>query len=289
MKKQRLNMRIICSVLLCLLLFPMLSGCSRILHGEKITIYPCYFNRDVEGMDAKVMGDILTQAGYTYRGSTPSDDYTAYVYRAPDFSDENNRFIFVFEYTSAEAAKQAYIQDGSLDFIIASDLFIDRENYVTRLRISNCVITAMGNAHVELLSLLDLGTVQPLEATERPSSEMYRDCETVNIEKIKVAMEEDGYQFYAAGFLQPNDEEDGYTQAYLIVSPEQDRMYAFTGQGEKPKGTPSAYSDVVFFHRLQDELFNGIVGVHVVGFEDGSNIICYGESFEEIKAYFTEE
>ncbi|MBQ2807386.1 MAG: hypothetical protein IJF08_10065, partial [Clostridia bacterium] len=126
MKKQRLNMRIICSVLLCLLLFPMLSGCSRILHGEKITIYPCYFNRDVEGMDAKVMGDILTQAGYTYRGTTPSDDYTAYAYRALDFPDENKRAIFVFEYTSAEAAKQAYIQDGSLDFIIASDLFIDR-------------------------------------------------------------------------------------------------------------------------------------------------------------------
>ncbi len=288
MKKQSQYLKIACLVLLGLMLFPMLAGCSRILHGEKITIYPCYFNRDVEGMDAKVIGDVLTQAGYTYKGATPADDYTAYAYRAPDFSDEHKRVIFIFEYTSAEAAKQAYIKDGSLDFILASDLFIDRENYVTRLRISNCVITAMENAHVELLSLLDLGTVQPLEATERPSSEMYRDCKTVNIGKIKATMEEDGYQFYAAGFLQPNDEEDGYTQAYLIVSPEQDRMYAFTGQGEKPKGNPSAYYDVVYFHRLQDELFNGVVGVHVVGFQDGSNIICYGDSFEEIKGYFEE-
>ena len=288
MKNHHNYLKIICAWLLCMMLLSALVGCAQQKKGEEITVYPCYFNQDVEGMDAKVIGDVLTQAGYTYKGATPADDYTAYAYRAPDFSDENKRVIFIFEYTSAEAAKQAYIKDGSLDFILASDLFIDRENYVTRLRISNCVITAMENAHVELLSLLDLGTVQPLEATERPSSEMYRDCKTVNIGKIKATMEEDGYQFYAAGFLQPNDEEDGYTQAYLIVSPEQDRMYAFTGQGEKPKGNPSAYYDVVYFHRLQDELFNGVVGVHVIGFQDGSNIICYGDSFEEIKGYFEE-
>lgn len=283
---KRKHIRILCAVLLGLLLFPMLVGCSRIVRGETITVYPCYFNRDVEGVDAKCIGDTLTQAGYTYEGGTTSDDYTSYAYRAPDCTDENKRFIFIFEYASAEAATQAYINDGSFDFILASNMFIDSANYTTYLRISNCVITAMGNVHVELMSLLELGTVTPLEATERPSSEIFRDCKSVNIENIKAAMEADGYQFYAAGFLQPGDEEDGYTQAYIIVSPEQDRMYAFTGQGEKPRGSAGAYYDVVYFHRAQDELFNGIVGVHVVGFQDGNNILCYGDSFEEIKGYF---
>lgn len=287
MKTRHCSLAIVFALLFSLILFTV-CGCNQ-NDPEAITIYPSYYNRDVEGIDAQFICSALEQAGWHLAGSIDADDYISYSYLSKKHTNEQKYMIIICEYSSAVEAEQAYITDGNFDYILSSNFFLEKAWFTSHLRISNCVITTLGNAQVELLDLLSLSTVEPLEATAKNTREMCRDCKSVDIEAIRADMEADGYQFYAAGFTSRNDEDDGYTQAYIIISPEQDRMYAYTGCGEKPvMGIPSAYKAMTDYLAWNNSLTAGIVGVHVVGFKDGSNVLCYGDSFEEIRAYFVQ-
>ena len=53
--KKRNLIKIICAAMLCALLAGALVGCS-LKKQETVTVYPCYFNDDVAGMDAATIG-----------------------------------------------------------------------------------------------------------------------------------------------------------------------------------------------------------------------------------------
>lgn len=289
MKKQRLNMRIICSVLLGLLLFPMLAGCSRIVRGETITVYPCYFNRDVEGVDGQVIRGILDDHAdwelYTPEHPENSgplyENSEIYVYWTGEAEASQRKGIIIHEFESAEQAEAVFL-DNLTSYALAGEFTLEHSTYQMELRISNCVIMTVRNAHLNLLDMLELGEVRALQAYENTTHQSMRKPGSVEIDAVRTKMESDGYQFYAS-VLYAEDEE--YSNTYVIVSPSQDRAYVFT-QGQKPEGN---ISTVYVFAKLFCETQEIMVGMHVVDFKDGSSIICYGDSFEEIRAYFTEE
>ena len=272
MMKHRFT-KIVCTLLLCLIPLSALTGCVR-LTGETVTIYPCYFNRDVENVNYTVIHAALTQAGWERKSTEQNeeDNYNVHYYMLNDPATGKTKVLSINEHDSAKAAQAHYEQMWASNSLVAG-FAISKQFEESYLRISNCSIMALANAHVDLLALLGLGEVQPLEASSDNSYEACRDAERVDIEKVKAAMEADGYRFYTTVFLS-DEEQDA---SYVIISPNQERTYAFV-RGSSAKSTYNT------FKRLRRD--GMMVGVHFVGFTDGSCVMCYGESFEEIRGYF---
>ena len=268
--------KIICSLLLGLICVTAFAGCNQ-KQPEVITIYPSYFNRDIDGVNCTNIRTALEQEGWVLENTSQSttDGSTVYAYKL--LENGETKVISINEYTSAVEAERSYTKEWTDGAIIGGWFSYDHLYHTMRLRISDCTITALGNAHMDLINILGLGAVEPMEAYMENTFEMFKDSKSVDIEAVKSTMEADGYQFYTTSFIIDSDE---FISTYIIVSPNQDRIYAYT-LGNKPVGsTPSAYDWVKTGTTQYD------VGIHVVGFKDGSNVLCYGDSFEEIRDYF---
>ncbi len=288
MKNHHNYLKIICAWLLCMMLLSALTGCAQQKKGEEITVFPCYFNQDVEGVDGKAIREMLDREGWTlvvpehpessgplYENSTP------YSYHTGEENPSDRKLIIIHEFETAEQAEAVYVENLALT-VFAGEFPLDHSMFEMELRISNCVIMTIRNAHVDLLEMLDLGEVRPLQAYENITRQSVRKPKSVDIDAVRSKMEADGYQFYSSVMYDEGEEE--YSNTYIIISPKQDRAYAFT-QGKKLKwGLSNAYLSA----KLVCDIEEVLVGMHVVDFKDGSSVICYGDSFEEIKGYFGE-
>lgn len=289
MKKQRHYIRIICALMLCLTLVSAFAGCEQMKNGEEITVYPCYFNRDVEGVDGQSIRELLDREGWVLvepenpESSGPLyENSKIYSYHTGEESASQRKVIIIHEFENAEQAEAVY-EENLASYVFAGKFTLDHSMFEMELRISNCVIMTLRNAHVDLLSMLDLGEVRPLQAYQNTTRQSVRKPKSVDIDAVRAKMEADGYQFYSSVMFGGDVEKD-YSNTYVIVSPTQDRAYAFT-QGKKLRwGLSNTYLSVKLFNEV--ETF--FVGMHVVDFKDGSSIICYGDSFEEISRYFGE-
>lgn len=286
MRKQRLNMRIICACLLGLVLTASLCSCAKILRGEEYTVYPCYFNQDVEDVDSKVIRDLLDKEGWVLmqpesEGEPLYENSKAYSYHTGEEQPSQRRVIIIYEFESAEQAEAVYLENLTCT-VFAGDFPLDHSMYQMELRISNCVIMTLRNAHVMLFDMLDLGEIRSLQAFENVTHESIKNPKSIDIDAVRTKMEADGYVFYPSAIY--DEEEEDYTNTYIIVSPGQDRAYAFTQGKMLQNGRSNTYLGV----ELVCEVTEIWIGMHVVDFKDGSSIICYGESFEEIRAYFEE-
>lgn len=265
------------TLLLCLSLLSAFVGCSQ-SEQETVTIYPCYFNRDIEGVDSSVIRAALEQAGWELHSTEQNteEQYTVYRYKWNDPSGGPAKVLSINAHIDADSARRHYEEMWSSNSLVAG-FASSNQFFEMYLRISDCSIMALGNAHVDLLELLDLGTVQPMEISLEHSYERCKDVKDVDIAAVKAAMEADGYVFYETVFFS----EDELATSYIIVSPEQDHIYAYT-PGKTPAWARREYN------RIENAANSGEnrVGIHFVGFEDGSCVMCYGESFEEIKGYF---
>ena len=287
---KRKHIRILCAVLLGLLLFPMLASCSRFVRDETITVYPCYFNRDVEGVDGQVIRGILDDHAdwelYTSEHPENSgplyENSEIYTYWTGEAEASQRKGIIIHEFESAEQAEAVYV-DNLASSVFAGSLPLDHVMFQTELRISNCLIMTIRNAHVDLLAMLDLGEMRPLQVYENTTHQSMRKPGSVDINALRTKMEADGYRFYSSTMYGEDQEED-YSNTYVIISPTQDRAYAFTQGKELKWGRSNTY----FATKLLNETETILVGIHVVDFKDGSSIICYGDSFEEIREYFEE-
>lgn len=288
MKKQRHYIRIICALMLCLTLVSAFVGCGQTKKGEEITVYPCYFNRDVEGVDGQSIRELLDREGWVLvepenpESSGPLyENSKIYSYHTGEESASQRKVIVIHEFESAEQAEAVYVENLA-SYVFAGKFTLDHSMFEMELRISNCVIMTLRNAHVDLLSMLDLGEVRPLQAYQNTTRQSVRKPKSVDIDAVRAQMEADGYQFYSSVMYDEGEEE--YSNTYVIVSPTQDRAYAFT-QGKKLRwGLSNTYLSVKLFNEVETYF----VGMHVVDFKDGSSIICYGDSFEEISEYFEE-
>ena len=283
-------LKILCAVILGVLIAAALVGCKQ----ETATIYPCYFNADVADVDATAIRAAIEEAGWELQSSEPNDSYgntATHIYRL--ITGDQKKVIAIHEFENAEQAEQAYVQDV-IGTIFPATIFPDEYSmYSLYIRISNCLIMTVNNGHVELLELLGLGTVEPLEVPTENTQKLHRKIKSVDIEAAKTAMEADGYTFYPMEFI--DSEEVGPT--YVIVSPEQDRAYVYTLSAHKPMlGMSYTYYIYSIIERVAldyksegskkgDDLY---VGMHFVGFKDGSCILCYEDSFAEIEKYFAE-
>ncbi len=288
MKKHHLC-KIICAVMLCALTLSALVGCS-FQKEETVTVYPCYFNEDVAGMDAATMGAALKEAGWHLASTEQDASYdgaTTHIYQITD--GEKKKGIVIYEFATAEQAEQTYVADA-IGTYFPSGLFpADHSLYRNYLRISNCFVMTMNNAHVDLMEILGLGTVSALEVPTENTQELRKNIKSVDIEAVKAEMEEEGYTFYQVDFLAQEDGED-FSPFYMIISPEQDRIYAYTQATEPKFGMSYTYYIYDLFERVAID-FNGEdsqVGIHFVGFKDGGCIMCYGGTFAEIEKYFAE-
>ncbi|MBQ7380339.1 MAG: hypothetical protein IJW70_11760 [Clostridia bacterium] len=289
MKKLHNHIRIICTVLLCLMLTSALCGCARILRGEEYIVYPCYFNQDVEGVDGKAIRDLLDKEGWV-RVQPESDEdedkplyenSKIYSYHTGEEQADQRRLIIIHEFENAEQAEAVYLENLTLT-VFAGEFPLDHSMYQMELRISNCVIMTIRNAHVMLFDMLDLGEIRSLQAFENVTHQSIKSPKSVDIEAVRAKMEADGYQFHPSVMYEEGEE--NYSNTYIIVSPEQDRAYAFTQGQRLQNGRSNTYLSV----DLVCDIEKVLVGMHVVDFKDGSSIICYGESFEEIREYFEE-
>ena len=284
--------KILCAVILGVLIAAALVGCKQ----ETATIYPCYFNADVADVDATAIRAAIEEAGWELQSSKPDDAYGniyTHIYMLP--TDGKKQGIVLYEFESAAQAEQAYVQDVVGTIFPATIFPDDYSLYSIHIRISNCLIMTYNNGHVELLELLGLGTVEPLEVPTENTQKLHRKIKSVDIEAAKTAMEADGYTFYPIEFI---GSEDDFTPTYLIVSPEQNRVYLYTLSTHKPiLGMSYTYYTYSILERVAldyksegskkgDDLY---VGMHFVGFKDGSCILCYEDSFAEIEHYFTGE
>ena len=284
MKRQPMR-KILCAVILGVLIAAALVGCKQ----ETVTIYPCYFNADVADVDATAIRAAIEEAGWELQSSEPDDHYgntATHIYWL--ITGDQKQGIVIYEFENAEQAEQAYVQDV-IGTIFPATIFPDEHSmYSLYIRISNCLIMTINNGHVELLELLGLGTVEPLEVPTENTQKVHRKIKSVDIEAVKTAMEADGYTFYPMEFI--DSEEVGPT--YLIVSPEQDRAYVYTPSTHKPiLGMSYTYYIYSILERVAldykgEDLY---VGMHFVGFKDGNCILCYEDSFAEIEHYFTGE
>ena len=284
--------KILCAVILGILIAAALVGCKQ----ETATIYPCYFNRDVADVDATAIRAAIEEAGWELQSSEPDDYYqntNKHIYQLT--VGDQKQGIVIYEFENAEQAEQAYVQDVIGTIFPATIIPNDYSLYSQYIRISNCLIMTINNGHVELLELLGLGTVEPLEVPTENTQKLHRKIKSVDIEAARTAMEADGYTFYPIEFI-GSEEEFGPT--YVIVSPEQDSAYVYTLSNHKPfLGISYTYYTYSILERVAldyksegskkgDDLY---VGMHFVGFKDGSCILCYGDSFAEIEHYFTGE
>ncbi|MBQ2806021.1 MAG: hypothetical protein IJF08_03120, partial [Clostridia bacterium] len=284
MKKQRYSYIMLCLLLLCVFLAMLLCSCNQ-KNEETVTMYPCYFNQNVEGVDGATIRATLEQAGWVLN-ETKQDDKdgsTYYLYTETD-KIPTRGVIAITEFPDAQKAEQEFLKEWTTVSVMAGVFTLESEFHTMRLRISNCTIMTLGNAHADLLEMLDIKAVEGLEIPLENTYEIRKDIKSVDIEAVKVTMEADGYQFYATDYVL-DDETDEFSNTYIIISPEQDRIYAYT-LGDAPKwGVPGAYRfyQAVERHMNSADLY---VGIHFVGFKDGSCILCYGDSFEEIHDYF---
>ena len=278
-------LKILCAVILGVLIAAALVGCKQ----ETATIYPCYFNADVADVDATAIRAAIEEAGWELQSSEPNDSYgntATHIYWL--ITGDQKQVIAIYEFENAEQAEQAYVQDV-IGTIFPATIFPDEYSmYSQYIRISNCLILTINNSHVDLLELLGLGTVEPLEVPTENTQKVHRKIKSVDIEAARTAMESDGYTFYPIEFI--GSEEFGPT--YLIVSPEQDRAYVYTPSTHKPiLGMSYTYYIYSILERVAldykgEDLY---VGMHFVGFKDGNCILCYEDSFAEIEHYFTGE
>ena len=278
-------LKILCAVILGVLIAAALVGCKQ----ETATIYPCYFNADVADVDATAIRAAIEEAGWELQSSEPNDSYgntATHIYWL--ITGDQKQVIAIYEFENAEQAEQAYVQDV-IGTIFPATIFPDEYSmYSLYIRISNCLILTINNSHVDLLELLGLGTVEPLEVPTENTQKVHRKIKSVDIEAARTAMESDGYTFYPMEFI--GSEEFGPT--YLIVSPEQDRAYVYTPSTHKPiLGMSYTYYIYSILERVAldykgEDLY---VGMHFVGFKDGNCILCYEDSFAEIEHYFTGE
>ncbi len=288
MKKHNLC-KIICAAMLCILTLSALVGCSS-QKEEPVTVYPCYFNGDVAGMDATTIGAALKEAGW-HLASTEQErldgNYTLYVYKKTE--DDQTKLVSISEYATAEEAKQVYESEYMETVIEGGSFEINHTWNRTDLRISNCVIMVTSTVPVNAFELFGIGTGRALEVPMDNSYEMYRKVESVDMASVKTAMEADGYTFYKGEFF-VDEEDDGFSRTLIFVSPDQDRIYAYTFTQEPKWGIPYAYK----VHNNMEILLEKIdqpdytLGIHFVGFEDGGCIMCYGGTFAEIEKYFAE-
>lgn len=288
MKKRNL-IKIICAAMLCALLVGALVGCS-LKKQETVTVYPCYFNDDVAGMDAATIGAALEHAGYRLMSTEQKNldgNYTLYVYRMKDA--EQTKLVSISEYATAEEAKQVY-ESEHMETVIEGGFFeINHTWSRTDLRISNCVIMVTSTVPVNAFELFGIGTARALEVPVDNSYEMYRKVESVNMASVKTAMEADGYTFYKGEFC-VGEEDHGFSRTLIFVSPDRDRIYAYTFTQEPKWGIPYAYkihNNMEILLKKTDQP-DHTLGIHFVGFEDGGCVLCYGDSFAEIEKYFAE-
>lgn len=270
-------------LLLTLLLMVGLCSCHQ-KNSDTATIYPCYFNQEVEGVDATIICAVLEQAGWILAGTHQDEKDGSTYYQYIDREEAHTKALVLTEFPDAEQAKQEYSKEWTSGSVMAGVFRHDSKFDTMRLRISNCTIITVGNAHADLLEMLDIKAVEGLEIPSENTYEIRKDIKSVDIEAVKATMEADGYQFYATNYF-ADDETDEFSNTYIIISPEQNRIYAYT-LGEAPKwGVPGAYNvyQAVERHMNSADLY---VGIHFVGFKDGSCILCYGDSFEEIRDYF---
>lgn len=286
MKKFRIP-ALLCALFLCIALLSAFVGCDK----ETVTIYPCYFDRNVEGMDSTHIRAALEQAGWSLQESEQDGAYdngTTYIYQLVE--GESKKVILIYEFATAEEAHAAYKEDGMNDYFPSGIFPADHSLYVNHLRISNCYIRTLKNSHVELMEILELGTPQALEVPTENTQELKRKIKRVDIEAIKTEMEADGYTFYQIDFLAQEDSED-FVPTYLIISPAQDRAYLYT-QALKPRfGMSYTYYIYQIIERTALDYESGEdinVGMHFVGFMDGGCVLCYGDTFAEIEKYFAE-
>ncbi len=287
MKKRNLC-KLICAVMLSLLITGALVGCN-FKKEETVTIYPCYFNRDVANMDGTTIRAALAQAGWQLKSTEQNgayDNATTYIYQL--IEGENKRVIVIYEFATAEEAEAAYVADGICTYFPSSIFPAEYSAYANDLRISNCCIMTLKNAHVDLMEILGLGTVQALEVPTENTQELRRKIKSVDIDAVKAEMEEDGYTFYAVDFLAQEEGED-FIPFYLIISPAQDRIYAYTQAKEPRFGMSYTYYIYQLVERIALDGEDGEdinVGMHFVGFADGGCVLCYSGTFGEIEQYF---
>lgn len=288
MTTQRKHLGTICTVLLCVILISALCSCGRSNKGQEITVYPCYFNQDVAGVDGQNIRELLDREGWVLvepenpESSGPLyENSKIYSYHTGEESANQRKVIIIHEFENAEQAEAIYAENLA-SYVFAGKFTLDHSMFEMELRISNCVIMTLRNAHVDLFAILDLGEVRPLQVSQNTTRQSVRKPKSVDIDAVRAKMEADGYQFYSSVMYDEDEEE--YSNTYVIVSPTQDRAYAFT-QGKKLRwGLSNTYLSVKLFN----EVGTYFVGMHVVDFKDGSSIICYGDSFEEISEYFEE-
>lgn len=289
MKKHSL-IKIICAAMICALLAGALVGCS-LKKQETVTVYPCYFNDDVAGMDAATIGAALKEAGYQLMSTEQKNldgNYTLYVYRMKDA--EQTKLVSISEYATAEEAKQVYESEHMETVIEGGSFAINHTWYQTDLRISNCVIMVTSTVPVNAFELFGIGTARALEVPMDNSCEMYRKVESVNMASVETAMEADGYTFYKGEFFVGEEEDHGFSRTLIFVSPDRDRIYAYTFTQEPKWGIPYAYKIHSNMEILLEkaDVTDYTLGIHFVGFEDGGCILCYGDTFAEIEKYFAE-
>ena len=289
MKKCHNNLRILCALLLCMILVPAFVSCGQLIRGEEITVYPCYYNQDVDGVDGQCICRVLDREGWVREepenpeSSKPMyENSTAYLYHTGEENPNDRKGIVIYEFESAEQAEAVYV-DNLASCVFAGSLPLDHVMFQTELRISNCLIMTIRNAHVDLLAMLDLGEMRPLQVYENTTHQSMRKPGSVDINALRTKMEADGYRLYSST-MYGEDQEEEYSNTYVMISPTQDRAYAFTQGKELKWGLSNTY----FATKLLNETDTILVGIHVVDFKDGSSIICYGDSFEEIREYFEE-
>ena len=288
MKKHNLC-KIICAVMLSLLIAGALVGCN-FKKEETVTVYPCYFNEDVAGMDATTIGATLKEAGWQLMSTEQDglhDNCTQYVYRMKD--GEQTKLVAISEFATAEEAKQVYESEYMETVIEGGSFTINHTWNRTDLRISNCVIMVTSTVPLNAFELFGIGTGRAVEVPMDNSYEMYRKVESVDMASVKTAMEADGYTFYKGEFF-VGEEDHGFSRTLIFVSPDRDRIYAYTFTQEPKWGIPYAYK----IHNNTEILLEKAdvtdytLGIHFVGFEDGGCVLCYGGTFAEIEKYFAE-
>lgn len=284
MKKFRIP-ALLCALFLCIALLSAFVGCGK----ETVTVYPCYFDRNVQGMDGADIRAALEQAGWSLEESKQNgayDNSTTYIYQLAE--GESKKVILIYEFATAEEAQAAYKEDGMSDYFPSGVFPADHSLYISYLRISNCYISTLKNSHVELMEILGLGTPQALEIPTENTQELKRKIKSVDIEAIKTEMEADGYTFYQIDFL-AQEEGDEFVPTYLIISPAQDRAYVYTQALEPQFGMSYTYFVYQILERAAFDYDDGedmYVGMHFVGFMDGGCIACYKGTFGEIEQYF---
>ena len=290
--KHRHICKILCTVLLGILLAAALAGCD-LGKQETVTVYPCYFNRDVAGMDATAIRATLEQAGWPLISTTQDSIFDnalqARIYKITD--GDQKQMIVVYEFETAEQAQTAYEQEYMHATLMGGYFTVNHTTWENNLRISNCIVWTISTMPLNVYEILGIEEGRALEIPMDNSYEMCREADGVDINAVKAKMEQDGYTFYKSEFF-VTEEEEGFSRTLVFTSPDQDRIYAYTFT-EKPKlGKPYAYKVYSQVDDLMESISGDVdpsLGIHFVGFKDGSCILCYGDSFAEIEHYFTGE